>query len=292
MLRLSLALLLMGGCFSEPGRPSGVRDGGGDDGDGGSGSDADAPLGQFPTAKVLATAYYSSSTNHSTGMSATNWELDADLSMIHNGQLLVIFGNVDNGSTTVYSAPLAPGFQYERRDHYNEPDAQSVVFAARFANNETSGMFKGTYGSGIGSAAAAMALIAVDGVDPSTDLATLPLLFGHSATGVPGTKPVVDTVQLTTNKPNSLVLYGMGLDWSPTNGGDATFTPPSGTTPLVELTDHGGASVSYDWSTLMVVSKTVAAAETVVSLTASMDSTEPALQGGPWHAMVAIPAAP
>ncbi|CAN5830301.1 hypothetical protein BH11MYX2_BH11MYX2_28950 [soil metagenome] len=247
MLRSSLALLVVVGCFNEPGRPSGARDGGGDDG----GSDAqphDAYVGPLKATK-LSTAYWDerNSGSGSPGMTGGHWELD--LSSAQSGQLLLIIGTVDNGSGN-YFDPTTPVNWTKLDEVYTDvpADTQTTIFAWKIAGtNET--RIGADYTNTSGSGSAAFVVLAIDGFDPENPIETRDI---GQADNHMNTNPVmVTSAGVVVSEPATLLINAMAVDWE---DGSNTYSHsvPAGYDELANVSDFGRDQTGYHWSTLVV----------------------------------------
>jgi hypothetical protein len=254
------------GCLSKPDRPSlGATDAGGD------GSSVDAAVMLVP--RKIATAYFSSTGFSSNGMSATQYAVPT--AGIQNGDLILFIANIDNGSTTVWPLPSASFHQIAQR--YFGSDGQTYVASWKIANGEPT-VYTGTYGQGIGSAAAAITLIAIAGADPVN-----PINASAVENGTSGEMPVVSVSSgVTTTVPDALLIWAGGADWLGQNA-TATFATPDGYTKLAAFGDNGDSN--FAWTTLMIASRTQASPGATGTVSGTTTST---LNGIPWGMMLAI----
>lgn len=202
-----------------------------------------------PVARLISNSFY-------TDWNGNTFELPANMSHdafevstagVVNGELLLIIANVDNGSSTLWPNPIAPGFTQLVQSFYGN-DGQTYVVAWKIANNEPA-TYTGTYGNGKGSSSATMTLIAVSGANQT---APINYFYQQYATGsnvnpVPANNPGV-----TTTVDDCLLIYAAGVDWVGAVNSN-TFTQPSGFTQLAALGDRGDNT--WDWTSQMVGQK-------------------------------------
>lgn len=228
-----------------------------------------------PLPRFISSSYYSGGAAFPTGMTASGFAITT--TGVVDGDLLLIIANVDNGGTTVWPIPIAPGFNQLAQDYFGS-DGQTYVASWKIASGEPA-IYTGNYGPGAGSSAAVITLIAVSGVSAAQPINAFVANHGSGA----GTSPTVATSPgVTTTVPNCALVYAAGADWL-SSPGTNTFTVPSGYHSLAQLGDHGDNG--WDWSSQMVAWGTQAAAGATGSISGTLGSTQ---TGIPWAVVFAI----
>ena len=176
----------------------------------------------------------------SPGMSHDGYEIST--AGIEDGDLVLFIANVDNGSDSVWPDPVAPGFTQLYQSYYYGGDGQTYVVDWKIADHEPMA-YIGLYGTGRGSSAATIALIAVTGYH---DAAPINASAAANEPGQDGADPATATSDgVNTSVPNTTLIWAYGSDWIQALG-ENTFAPPAGFTELVAFGDHGG--MSGDWT--------------------------------------------
>jgi len=259
----------LGGLCVDDNRP----DGGASDG-----PSIDAPPGL--SARLVSTSYYTDWNG------TTTYEYPSEMSHtgyfvrtagVVDGDLLLFIANVDNGSSTLWPNPVAPGFTQLAQNFYGN-DGQTYVVAWKVASGEPAS-YAGNYGSGIGSSSAVIHLVAVSGAHRTSPINDFRATVGSGA----GTDPVLATSPgVTTSVPGCLIVYAAGVDWQSAPGSN-TFSAPSGYTVIAELGDRG--DMTWDWTSQQIDTRVALAAGATGPITSSFDGTQ---IGTPWTAVIAI----
>lgn len=272
---LLIVAIALPGCFFEPSRPGAASDAN-RDGNGSSDAPKDGSPDTTPVAHKIADAYYSPQ-GVSNGMTQSGYSVA--IPTIPDGDLVLFFANVDNGSNTVWMLP--PGFHQLHQIRFGN-DGQTFVAGWKIASGETS-PYAEAYGSGIVSGNAVITIIDVTGADATTPIETSAYTLGTDNQQSPA---MLGTNGVATTRADTLLVFAGGVDWDqPDPLANATFTEPPGFTVLDELSDSGG--VTFDWTTLMVSSMEVAVAGPAVAKTATVASS-PVRPGTPWTVEIAI----
>ncbi len=238
-MRLHVAILavsaVLPACLLKPDRVAATGDAGTDAG-------PDAGHGGAPVPRLIQRAWYGTSTpgDFSTGMSSSGYYIPTD--GIQNGDLVLFIANVDNGAAGTWKLPTSSFRQQDQRTFGS--DGETYFVAWTIASNEPA-VYMQPYGPGINSASAAIALVAVSGVDPSNPITAHDHL--EAAGGM--TPPVAITPSVTTTVASSLLIYAAGADWL-VQGGNNTFDPPSGFTKLASFGDNGDDT--WNWTSLAI----------------------------------------
>lgn len=240
------------------------------------------------TARVASQAYWTNwfgTTFGTPGMAMTGYSIatTADTGGLADGELLLLVACVDNGSDTVWPNPIAPGFTQIFQRRWGN-DGQSCAIAYKIAANEPA-TYAGTYGPGIVSGSALIALLAIRGASSTTPVSdsTFVVDTGGGKNPVNATSPGV-----TTTVPGSLVLYATGSDWECFEVTDVTFSTPAGFTQLFASSDRG-ALPAKDWTTFQIATQTLAVPGSTGQITSTESSTgSSACLATPWTATLAI----
>ncbi len=258
---------LVGGCFAKPGFGN----------------------GQPPTPDVrLISKAFANSFDHlphlasSPGMTGTTWEISA--AGVEPNDLLLLIGNVDNGSDNVWGGLATLGFTQLVQQFYNGGDGQTFVAAWKIATASEPATYSGTFGDGIASAAATIALVGITDYD---DALTSPVTDSIAAVepGFAGTMPSTATSPgVTTRASDSLLIWATGSDWLGSEGGSNTFDAPAGFTSLVTLGDRGNNQ--FDWSSEQIAYRVQPAAGASGEIHGTLTGTVP---GTPWDMVLVVP---
>jgi hypothetical protein len=232
-----------------------------------------------PVARLISTSYRANDSLKSpSGMSQTGYAINT--TGVVDGDLLLIIANVDNGSSSVWPTPMAPGFA-QLAEVFFGSDGQTYVVQWKIASSEPA-QYTGSYGSGVGSSAAVIALIAVSNVNPVTPINTFLNTNGPSE-GDGGQSPVIATTPgVTTTVPGCAIIYAAGADWLG-GGGSNSFTLPSGFTSLAQLGDHGDSN--WEWTSEMVGWSVQPGAGPTGTIAGTLNSS---VKGIPWTAVIAV----
>jgi hypothetical protein len=235
-----------------------------------SGSDS----GSTVTPRLISNSYFSNwsgaTFSFPSGMSRTN------SAGVVDGDLLLVFASIDNGSDMVWPNPLAPGFNQLAQAFFGS-DGETYVVAWKIASGEPA-TYTGSYGSGVNSGSAVISLIAVSGANRTTPINAFLAGYGSS-----GASPTIATSPgVTTTVPNCTLLYAAGADWLGTPGSN-TFALPAGYSSLTQLGDRGDNN--WDWTSQMVGWSPRAVAGATGAISGTLTSTT---SGIPWTAVVAI----
>lgn len=236
-----------------------------------------------PAARVVSQAYWTNwfGTEIGTpGMSMQGYAIDA--SGVVDGELLLIVACIDNGSDTVWPTPLGPGFEQLHQKLWGN-DGQTCAIDWKYAAGEPA-TYTGTYGPGIVSGSALIALVAIAGVTSLSPISGSSIATGGGA----GVNPVMaSSIGITTTVPDSLVLYATGSDWECYEVTDVTFTVPEGFTQLFLSSDRGG--VMKDWTTFQIATRAMPEPGATGPITNTETSTGSAsCVATPWTAALAI----
>lgn len=258
--------MLEAGCFFEPAKPAATGD-----------ARHDGPTGPAPVVRKIASAWYASEDQPSSGMSASGYSIPT--TGINNGDLVLFIGNIDNGNNSTWQLPT-PQFHQLAQVNYGS-DGQTFFAAWTIANNELPTYAKSYIGS-LNSAASAITLLAVTGADPTTPIEAAP----YTISATYQAPVILASDGVTTTAPDSLVIFAGGADWG---GPDQTaaFMPPPGYDVLDAFSDRGG--ITFQWTTLLVAHKVVHA---VGATGAEMGSITANSTGAPWTIEIAIAPAP
>jgi hypothetical protein len=236
-----------------------------------------------PIPRVVSTAYWTNwfgPVFETPGMSMMGYEIPS--AGVADGELLLLIGCIDNGTSAVWPDPLAPGFTQLTQDFWGH-DGQTCVVDWKIADAEPA-IYAGTYGPGIVSASAVLALIAVSGVDPIAPISASQVAV---ATGSDvDVNPVTSTsLGVTTTAPNTLLLYAANADWNCYNVSTVSFTVPTGYRTLLQLSDHGNAD--KDWTAIQIEAGEQAVPGPTGPVSSTMTSTTEC-GATPWNVVLAI----
>jgi hypothetical protein len=227
-----------------------------------------------PVPRLIATADYSSA-GSTAGMSASGFSIST--AGVVNGDLLLFIANVDNGDNNNWPNPIATGW-HQLAQHRFGSDGQTYVIDYKIANNEPATV-AGSYGVGIGSSAAVIALIAVSGADQTNPINAFLANDGNTTSSMP---TVATSPGVTTTVSNCLIVYAAGADWLGF-GSSNTFSLPAGMSSLMAMGDHGNNM--WDWTSQMVGWTAQLNPGATGSFTGTLTSSTP---GIPWTAVIAV----
>lgn len=233
-------------------------------------------------ARLINNAYYCTNgvnTYASAGMTHDAFQLST--SGVVNGDLVLVIGNVDNGSNSVWPVPIFSGFT-ELAQQYFGSDGQTYVLSWKIANNEPA-TYTATYGSGAGSSCATISLIAVSGANPA---APINVFINEYNAASPQDPVIAASSGVTTTVANTLLIYAAGSDWL-SQTGSSTYVLPTGFTQLTAFGDHGNSQ--WEWTSQMIGYKPQPAIGATGPISGTMDST---INGMPWSAVIAVAPAP
>lgn len=236
----------------------------------------------IPSARLAASAFYTDwygPMYGTPGMSRAGFEIRAD--GVHDGELLLLIGCVDNGSSTAWPSPIASGFTQLDQDAWGS-DLETCVVAWKIAASEPA-TYAGTYGSGIVSGSSVLALVAVSGarsVGPIADYLVSPTPPGTNTDPVIASSPGIDTTE-----PDTLVLFAASADWTCAMAHSVSASVPSGFTTLLHMGDQGNDDC--DWTWLQIESMVQHASGPTGQISATQTST-PGCTGSGWTATIAI----
>lgn len=231
MTRNLVCFALLAGCFIKPNR---VDPGGGGDDDGGNHVFLDAHVDTLPpdpqfVPSVVVNAHYSD-TQATPMNTAGHYYLAVPPNAIHEGDLLLIVGNVDNGPQ--WQKPDA-SWQQQRNVFFGN-DGQTFVVFTKVATAAEPDHYEGAIFS-VSSGACTVSLLAV----PKAGNFTVQHRFAPQcgSAGGCGENPVHQLADpVTTNVANTMVIYAAGADWLDQTDTFAT-TPPDGFAPLASFGD-------------------------------------------------------
>jgi hypothetical protein len=258
-------------------------DAGGEGGTPDAGVDAALDAAVLPPVRVVSTAYYSGyyTSFFSAGMDGTHFSIPTN--DVRDNEFLLLFACVDDGSTTVWPNPIAPGFVQLAQDYFGA--GQSCQVSWKVAATEPARYF-GAYGAGVVSGSAALALVAVDTAATSLDAVNvqLPPVAGAGTSSITMTSGGV-----TTTVANDIVILAAAADWFWTAEHDIAMTSPGGYQSLLALTDQGSSS-QMDWASIQIDWKLqVTAGDTNIATVRQSTTTSGASAGAAWTAMIAVP---
>jgi hypothetical protein len=224
-----------------------------------------------PQVRVVSRAWYGASsgtTYASTGMSKTGYSIP--VSNVAKGEMLLLLGNIDQGTTSTVPAPTGFGTLWVQPMSRTSSGPQTFFAFWKVASTEPS-TYTGTYSSGNNTTGAAtFVLLAIDGAT-SIDQNWWHWDTTSYSTTIVGVPPLgVASVN------GEAVLFVMGSDWS-TRGGSNTSTPPPGFHLLASFGDHGDDS--WDWTSIMVAWGYQPTAGPMSQLMGTMTGTQ---TGAPW----------
>lgn len=212
------------------------------------------------------------------GMSRAGFAIET--AGVRDGELLLLIGCVDNGSSTAWPSPLAPGFTQLGQDTWGS-DQQTCVVAWRIAAAEPES-YAGSYGPGIVSGSSVLALVAVSGARSVNPIATYALVAPAQA----DTDPVDATSSgLVTTGSDTAIVFAASADWTCPVAHGVSSTLPAGFTSLLHEGDHGDDTCDWTWLQIATASQHAAGP------TGPLSSTErgtPACTGSAWTAAIAI----
>jgi hypothetical protein len=239
-------------------------------------ADASVPPGASPVARLISTAYYSGS-EASAGMAQTSFTIATN--GVHDGDLVLFVASIDNGSNTVFPNPIATGFHQLTQQFYGN-DGQTFVVQYKIADHEPVN-YSGTYGSGLGSGASVLNLVAFTNFDPAQPINAVNVF--HAPQGTADATPVFgNSPGVTTTVAHCLLVYASGADWGGANGTN-TFEPPTGFTPLAEFGDHGDHS--WDWTSQQIDTRVQDAAGVTGPVSGSLTGT---FNATAWTVLLAV----
>jgi hypothetical protein len=267
-LQLSLgALVFVGACFTKPDRVVFDHDAAVD-----GALDAASPS---LTPRLIRNAYWSNGIG-SPGMSSTGFSIDTD--GVHDGDLVVFIGSVDNGADTFW-AP-GNGFAQLTQKYYGN-DGQTYVVRYKVASQEPA-TYAGNYGPQGSSHAAVISLIAIANADTRFP----PDLFSSSnQIGADMHPPIGIAPGVTTTVNGSTLIYAGGADWTLSDSSNTVETP-LGFTPLTSIGDKGGSNNEWQWSSQQVAYREHVVAGPTGDISGSL--TSPTVGGLGWAALIAI----
>jgi hypothetical protein len=281
-------LLALGACLSKPNKITPSGDGGNGGGDGGHRFD-DAPADTIPpgfAARLISVGYYNEVGGAILNQTAAGFTLPTKVSAgamsdVVDGDLVLIFGNIDNTPTINLPTPgFAPLVQHEFG-----ADGQVYYGYWKIAGATEPDHYTEMYTNAGGSSkASAVAMIAIHGA-----ATTQPMFHNDNDTtclvnnGTCGFLPVVATSSgVTTTAANSIVVYVAGSDWlAPTD--TIAFTMPGGWMSLAAFADKG--SNDFWWTSIMLGWTYAPNAGATGPITGMLSS---ANKGLPWTIAVAV----
>ena len=261
----------MSACFSEPPRPSDAA---------GSGN------GAAPAVRKIHHAYWCSGSG-SPGMTQQGYAVST--SGIADGDLVLFFANIDNGSSDLWVLPsnFTPLYQV----FYNGGDGQTFVAGYKIVDSAAGEglMYSESYGPGVASGCAVVMTVAVTGYDRVHPFDDTVMTEGSVADN-----PVVLRGQITTTHANDRIVLAGGADWltgygSNAQDGNTTFEPPSGYDLVDGIADSGG--IAFKWTSQLIATRVAATPGDTGAEDAHMLAT-PTITGTPWTVELAIAPAP
>jgi hypothetical protein len=280
-MRALLVTIALPACLLKPSPPgNGTTDASQtSDGHGsGSGSGSDA-MNMVP--RVIANAYYGGSAAHSPNMTSTGYSIST--TGVHDGDLLLLIANIDNGED--FEIPAPPNFATMYDDFYGT-DGQTYFVAYKIANGEAD-TYQGDYVSTGGSQMGAMTLVAIAGADPVNPINDYNTYVGSDYENSPVLAPVTTASDATTVD-NCLVIVAAGADWENTSGGTDIVEGFTGSaTLLTELTDQGSAATTLEWTSQTLGYFTQAGSGSLGTNTINIHA-DSAEMGEPWGVVIAV----
>lgn len=277
MNRTLVYLALLSGCFIKPNRVDPGDGGAGDDSNGsGSGmhdAASDAPANPMFKPTVVANVHYSDTS--ATGSNGQGfYYIPVPPDSIHEGDLLLIIGNVDNGPQW----NLPDSSWHQERSVFFGGDGQTFVVFSKTATATEPDHY-------------AQSILAVSSGAFTASLLDIPKAGAFTVqhrTGSAGENPVhniADPVTITV--PGTMVIFAAGADWL---GSTNTFstTPPADYTPLASFGDKDNQD--FWWTTQQIAYAYYPAAQTTPTLTGT--STSQNISGESWAVTIAIEPGP
>jgi hypothetical protein len=238
-------------------------------------------VGTAPVARLVSSAYFTDwfgPAYGTSGVGRTGFQISSV--GVQDGELLLLIGCIDNGSTTAWPSPLAPGFTQLDQDTWGT-DVQTCVVAWKLADHEPS-TYAGTYGQGIVSGSSVLALVAITGarsVDPIADYLVTP------TSGTDAMPVLARSTGVITRTPDTLVVFAANADWTCSGAHDVSATVPEGFSTLLHLGDQG--SQTCDWTWLQIETMTQHAIGPTGPISTTQTSSTPCAGTG-WTAALAI----
>lgn len=272
MNRSLVYLALLSGCFIKPNRVDpGDGGGGGDDGNGSGKHDAavDAPVNPTFKPNVVANVHYSDTS--ATGSNGQGfYYIAVPANSIHQGDLLLIIGNVDNNP--VWNLPDSSWHQ--ERSVFFGNDGQTFVVFSKFATSSEPDHYGGNI-MAVQSGAFTATLLDIP------KAGAIALQHRTASTGENPVHNIADPVTITV--PNTMVIFAAGADWLASTNSFST-TPPDGYTPLASFGDTDNQD--FWWTTQQIAYAYYATAQTTPTLTGTTTSNN--IAGQSWALTIAI----
>lgn len=273
---------LLAGCFIKPNR---VDPGGDDDGSGflDARGDTTPPDPEF-VPRVIANAFYSD-VNATPMNTYGHYYLAVPASSIHEGDLLVIIGNVDNNPQ--WHVPDT-SWQQERSVFFGHDGQTFVVFTKVATVNELD-HYEGNLDN-LMSGAFTVTLLAIAKANTGASGISVQHRVDPmcGSAGGCGENPVTNLADpVTTTVPNTMVIFASGVDWFDQNG-MVTITQPSGYTTLASFGDKDAQD--FWWTDQLVAYTIYGAPQTTPMLMGTTLST--GINGQSWALTIAIQPAP
>ena len=275
MNRTLVYLALLSGCFIKPNRVDPGDGGGGDDGNGSGIHDAAVDARPNPMFKptVVANVHYSDTS--ATGSNGAGfYYIPVPPNSIHEGDLLLIIGNVDNGPQ--WNLPDASWHQ-ERNVFFGGDGQTFVVFSKTATATEPDHYAQNIMAVSSGAFTATL-----------LDIPKAGAFVVQHRTASTSENPVHNTADpVTISAPNTMVIFAAGADWlSSTN----TFStaPPTDYTPLASFGDRDNQD--FWWTTQQIAYAYYPTPQTTPTLTGT--STSQNISGQSWAVTIAIEPAP
>lgn len=275
---MALSAALFSACFSEPPRPHALADAGADAAPDGHGSGS----GAAPQVRLIHHAYWCGSSG-SPGMAQHSYAIST--TGIADGDLVLFFANIDNGSNDLWQLPA--GFTQLYQSFYNGGDGQTFVAGYKIVDSAAGeGLsYAMNYGNGVASGCSVIMVLAVTGYDRAQPFDDTTMTVGITADN-----PVVLRGQLTTTQPNDRLVLAGGADWlsgygSAATSGNTTFEPPPGFDLVDGIADSGGTG--FTWTSQLVATRVAATPGNTGAEDGHMLST-PSIPGTPWLVELAI----
>lgn len=272
MSRSLLCVALLTGCFIKPNRvdPGDGGNGGGSDGGGSGFRDAglDAYVPEFAPRVIANINYSDSSATGSNGQGYYYFAVPPN--SIHEGDLLLIIGNVDNGPQ--WNLPDASWHQ--ERNVFFGGDGQTFVVFSKIATATEPDHYGGPI-MAVSSGAFTATLLDIP------KAGAIALQHRTASTGENPVHNIADPVTITI--PNTLVIFAANTNWLSSTSTFST-TPPDGYTPLASFGDKDNQD--FWWTTQQVAYAYYATAQTTPTLTGTTTSGN--IVGESWALTIAI----
>jgi hypothetical protein len=227
---------------------------------------------------VIANAHYSD-TRATPMNSAGHYYLAVPLNSIHEGDLLVIIGNVDNGPQ--WQKPDA-SWQQQRNVFFGN-DGQTFVVFTKTATASEPDHYEGAI-LAVSSGACTVTLLAI----PKAGNISVQHRVAPTCGSGCGENPVINIADpVTTTVDNTMVIFAAGADWLDQTAMLSTMAP-TGYTTLASFGDRDAQD--FWWTTQLVAYTIYTDPQTTPTLMGS--TTSSSINGESWAVTIAIEPAP